>query len=224
MTASYRDTDPYDLPLYSQREAAHVVGASPSTLRSWVAPSPGAGSPVIRLPRRSDGRLSFYNVIEAYVLNLIRQQHGVTMQKVRRAVAYAEKELGIDRLLIRRELRWEDRGSLFWERLSTLIDLSRSGQFAMRHIMHAHLHRIEWDDDSGLPRRFFPLIATGSDARGVVVDPKVGFGQPTVVGTGVGTAIVARRIDAGEDLEAVARDYHVDPDILADALVYEGGA
>lgn len=216
--------DPYSLPLYSQREAAHIIGASPSTVRSWVmtvARRARASDPVIRLPDGSDGRLSFHNVVEAYVLNQIRRHARVPMPDVRRAVSFAERELGVERLLVRRELRWEAGGHLFWAELSQLANLSLSGQIVMREIVDASLHRMEWDEATGLPRRFFPPIETDTAARSVVVDPRVGFGQPTLAGTGVGTTLIARRIDAGEDIADIARDYEVDEQALKQALVYE---
>ena len=219
----YDGRDPYSLPLYSQREAAHIVGASPSTVRGWVAPVPkGArvSEPVIRLPEAGDGRLSFYNVIEAFVLNLIRQER-VSMTAVRSAVSHAERAMGIERLLIRKELRWESGGQLFWEELSSLTNLDPSGQLAMRDLVSSYLRRVDWDDETGLPRRFFPPVKMRAGSRGVAVDPRVSFGQPTVAGTGIGTAVVARRINAGEDLAAVADDYGVDVDRLVQAIVYE---
>lgn len=176
--------------------------------------------PVIRLPDPSDGRLSFYNVIEAFVLALIRQE-GVSMQSVRSAVVHAEREMDIERLLIRKELRWEEKGHLFWDELSNLTNLSKSGQLAMREIIQTHLHRVEWDEETGLPRRFYPRIRTNDEAHSVVVDPCVSFGQPTIVGTGVGTAIFAQRVNAGEDPADVAADYGVGISQLTEALVYE---
>lgn len=176
--------------------------------------------PVIHLPDADDGRLSFYNLIEAFVLRLIRE-NGVTMPAVRRAVTHAEREMNVDRLLIRKELRWESRGHLFWDELSSLTNLSRSGQFAMRQLVRVYLHHVEWNEATGLPLRFFPTLPTRADAGAVVVDPRVSFGQPTVAGTGVGTAVVAQRINAGEEPEAVAADYGVDVEWLTEALVYE---
>lgn len=216
----YNGRDPYSLPLYSQREAAHIVGASPSTVRGWITPSTRGSEAIIRLPDAHDGRLSFYNVVEAFVLNQIRG-HRVSMHAVRAAVEFAERELKVDRLLIRPELRWEEKGRLFWDELTRLTKLDRSGQLAIREVVGGYLNRVEWDEETGLPRRFFPTIRAGVDTRGVAVDPRVGFGQPTVAGTGVGTAIVARRINAGEEVAAVAEDYGIGVDRLMQALVYE---
>ena len=216
----YNGRDPYSLPLYSQREAAHIVGASPSTVRGWVTPGARGAEAIIRLPEGRDGRLSFYNVVEAFVLNQIRG-YRVSMHAVRAAVEFAERELGVDRLLIRPELRWEEKGRLFWDELTRLTKLDRSGQLAIREVVGGYLNRVEWDDVTGLPRRFFPTNRTGADTRGVAVDPRVGFGQPTVAGTGVGTAIIVQRVNAGEDPADVAADYGVDVARLTEALVYE---
>ena len=220
----YGGADPRNLPLYSQREAAHFIGVTPSTLRGWVASKrrgERVSEPVVQIPDENDGRLSFNNLIEVFVLGAMRMKHGVSMPAIRRAVDYAEQELEISRLLMRRELCWEEAGDVFWDKLSSLVSLSRSGQFAMRDLVHQSLHRIDWDEASGLPVRLFPTVAGRHDRRSIVIDPRVSFGQPTVQGSGVGTSIIARRIDAGEDVASVAEDYEVTPEQITDALVYE---
>lgn len=222
----YGGADPRDLPLYSQWEAAHFIGVSPSTIRGWInrrAQSGPEGSrfrePLIIVPDENDGRLSFNNLVEAYVINSLRTKHAVSIKAVRQALQYAEEELGVDRLLLRRELCWS--GDLFWDELSSLINLSRSGQFAMRQVVESYLHRIDWDEATGLPIRLFPFITTKSEAKSVVIDPRISFGQPTLRGKGVSTAVIARRVDAGEEVADVARDYDVDVDLVHDALIYE---
>ena len=205
-------------PLYSQREAAFVVGVSPSVLRRWLGPT-GEG-PLIRVADPESRRLSFNNVIEAYVLRSLQTRHGVSSRAVRRAVVFAEGKLGVERLLLRKELRWS--GDLFWDQLSDLVNLSESGQLAMRQVVESYLNRVDWDA-ADLPARLFPRVVSAPEARNVVVDPRLGFGQPVVAGVGVGTSVVARRIDAGETVEDVARDYGVGVAAIADAVVYQAG-
>lgn len=212
------NSDLRDLPLYGQREAAHILGLSPSTLRGWASESTGGS--LLRLPEGEGGRLSFNNLVEAYVLRSLRRKHAVTVPAIRRALDYAERELGVSRLLLRQELRWS--GDLFWDELSTLINLSESGQLAMREVVDSYLNRVEWDEESNLPVRLFPRVISEPAARSVVIDPRVSFGQPTVAGIGVATAIIAQRFDAGESLDVLAADYSAPLDALKHALVYEG--
>ena len=210
-------TDVRDLPLYGQREAASLVRVAPSTLRRWIGPS-GDG-PLIRVADPEQRRLSFNNLIEAHVLRSLQVYHDVPLRAVRKAIDYAERELETDRLLLRRELRWS--GDLFLDQLSDLVNLTRSGQFAIRQVMESYLNRIEWDEQANLPARLFPRVPEISDdTRSVVIDPRLGFGQPTVTGTGVGTSVIARRIDAGESFDDVAKDYGIDRQRVEDAVVY----
>ena len=87
------------------------------------------------------GRLPFNNLVEAYILRSLTQKHAVTLDAVRRAVRYAEDGMGVARLLLRQELRWS--GDLFWDELSDLVNLSQSGQLALRDVMASYLERVE---------------------------------------------------------------------------------
>ncbi len=58
----------------------------------------------------------------------------------------------------------------------------------------------------------------GSQPRTIVVDPRLGFGQPVIAGTGIGTRIVAERYRAGEPSRALAEDYGLDLDRIEDAI------
>ena len=99
--------------------------------------------PLIRPASRRPPWLSFSNLIEAHVLRSLRAEHGVSVEELRRALAYAEKTLGIDRLLLRPELR-TNAGKALPDRYGELIESTASGQLAMRRLFEEHLKRIEW--------------------------------------------------------------------------------
>lgn len=210
--------DARDLPLYSQREVAHFIGVPASTIRTWMGA--GAGTqPLIRPPEDGEGRLSFNNLVEAYVLHSLRKKHDVRMSAIRTAIAYSEREMDVDRLLLRRELRWS--GDLFWDSLSDLVNLSRSGQLAMRSVVESYLERIAWDEATNLPIRLFPFVEANTGVRSIVIDPRISFGQPTLLGSGAPTSVIADRYDAGEDVAELALDYAVSPEAIKHALIYE---
>jgi uncharacterized protein (DUF433 family) len=52
----------------------------------------------------------------------------------------------------------------------------------------------------------------------IVVDPRFGFGQPVLNGTGVTTVTLASRYRAGESTRALAKDYGVDVSNVEDAI------
>jgi uncharacterized protein (DUF433 family) len=116
-------------------------------------------------------------------------------------------------------------GELFLERYGALINLSRSGQMAMRQMLEAHLVRIDWDA-SRFPIRPHPFISRDipNAAMPVVIDPAVQFGRPIVSGHGVSTAAIAGRIDAGERPEDIAADCGMTSDEVAQAVLYERAA
>src|SRR5215217_96457 len=109
--ALYRGKEPREIPLYGIAEAAHHLHLPAATLRSWVDGrtykqsdgTKGSSEPLIARPDSGDARLSFNNLVEAHVLRALRVEHHVPMGHVRRALDYAQREFGIDRLLIRKE-------------------------------------------------------------------------------------------------------------------------
>ncbi len=218
-------------PAYSLTEAARYLRLPPATLRTWTV---GRGyptrqgesrfGPLIHPARRQPILLSFSNLIEAHVLRALRTEHGVSIRAVRQAVAFAERQLKIDRLLLRPELRSEA-GRLFLDRYGELINLSASGQLAMRHVLDSHLARVVWDD-TRFPVRLHPFVATEPLAHGtlVAIDPRIAFGRPMLVAHGISTAAIVARIDAGEPPADVARDYAMTPEDVEQAVLYERAA
>jgi uncharacterized protein (DUF433 family) len=132
--------------------------------------------------------------------------------------------LGVERLLLSREL-CTDKRDLFLDRYGELINLSRSGQMAMRAVLETHLQRIEWDG-SRLPVRLFPFVVTESASapRLVTIDPDIGFGRPILTSRGISTRVIADRIDSGESAEALAEDYGIELTEIEEAVVYERAA
>jgi uncharacterized protein (DUF433 family) len=228
----HRDADfDRDAPAYTLAEAARYLRLPVATLRSWVigrqyptAEGRGDFRPLIRLASRKPPWLSFSNLIEAHVLRSLRTEHGVPVKALRSALAYAENRLGIGRLLLRPEL-CADAGRLFLDRYGELIDLTASGQLAMRRLFDEHLKRVEWDS-SRFPVRLYPFLsaAAPSAERPIVIDPRISFGRPVVLRKGISTAVIAERVDAGESVEDIATDYELAPVEVEQAIVYERAA
>ena len=211
-------------PLYGIVEAARYLGIPASTLRTWIRgrtfpKAKGAGySPPVVQPAEEKGlyRLSFNNLIELYVLRALRTRHAVKLPDIRKALDYAEKELGIKRLLIHPKLRTTG-GDLFLDYYGQLISLNRSGQLALKEVLKHALERIEWEDE--LPARLYLQLPTRPERRSITVDPRIRYGLPAV--RGVETRVLAARVDAGESLEDVAADYGIPYEDVIDAIVFE---
>ncbi|MBK8233744.1 MAG: DUF433 domain-containing protein [Candidatus Eisenbacteria bacterium] len=204
---------------------------SPATLRSWVVGRNYTTHSGARRSRRllqpataEPITLSFWNLIEAHVLRALRTEHGVSAPDLRAALDYAESQLGIADLLLRKDLQTEG-GRVLLSRYGELIDLSRSGQIAMRQVLHVHLKRVEWDE-TDFPIRLYPFLSaddTGTD-RVVSIDPRIAFGRPVVRGAGVSTRVIVDRLDVGESVSDVAADYGLSERLIEQAVLYERAA
>ena len=226
-----KDFDPRNAPAYSLVEAARYTKLPVATLRSWVVGRPypkGSGiahfQPLIRPPSRRPPALSFSNLIEAHVLRSLRTEHGVSLKDLRTALTYAERHLRIERLLLSRQLRTEA-GRMFLERYGELIDLSASGQIAMRRLFEEHLRRVEWGEFE-FPIRLYPFVSSTSETaeKPIAIDPRIAFGRPIVARKGISTQAITDRIDAGEDVRELASDYGLDAREIEEAVLYERAA
>lgn len=224
-------TDIRNQPAYTLAEAARYLKVAPATLRSWVvgraypkADGTGHFQPLIRPAAGKPPILSFWNLIESHVLRSLRTDHGVSMDALRKALSYAERTLEIDRLLLSPELR-TDAGKLLLERYGKLIELSASGQIAMRHMFNEHLARVEWDEWR-FPVRLFPFSSstTPADSRPISIVAQIAFGRPVIASRGISTGAIAERIDAGESAADLAADYDLSEREIEEAVLYERAA
>lgn len=207
----YRGRDPGELPLYRFAEVAHYLAVPKATLRAWFLGQKLGVQRAFRavLPPADPAgrRLSFVNVVETHVLDALRKQHQISLQKVRQAVRYIQERFPSGHPLA--DNRFATDGlELFVEKYSALICVSRDGQLGLRQVLEAYLRRIERDAD-GVPRRLFPYTRLkGLDApRFVAIDPRIAFGRPVLAAAGIPTAVIAQRYKAGESIQELAHDY-----------------
>jgi len=229
--ATHTKHDARSQPTYHLAEAARYVKVPTATLRLWALGRDASGligrrsvEPLIKPVLKAPAMFSFWNLIEAYVLRGLRPDHKVPLQAVRKAVRYAEKELGIDHLFLRKELATPD-GRVFLERYGKLIELSASGQITLEKVFEAHLRRVEWDENS-FPIRLFPFVASGGNGeeKPVLIDSRLSFGRPVLRDSSISTRTLVERLDAGESLKDVAADYELPRELVEYAVLYERAA
>lgn len=236
----YGGADPRDLPAYPLLEVARYLRIPAGTLRAWVAgqsyrvrDARRRFLPVIEPPNGSAKRpifLSFNNVVEAHVLDGLRREHQVSLQRVRAAVKTIRRLFPDGRHpLAEHDLLTSPNGlDVFLDRYTELIDLTRDGQVAMRRVLEAHLRRVD-RDARGVAIRLYPFLRKRSpegahgeaaleEPRAVVMDPTIAFGRPVIAGTGIPTSIVADRYYAGESIDELARDYDRPREEIEEAL------
>jgi len=213
-------------PAYTYVEAAHYLNLPVSTLSSWfkgqtytLNDEVRRFQPVITLDGRPGEGLSFLNLVEAHVLAALRREHRIPLQKVRRALDYVERQLGVERPLI--NARFETDGvNLLVRELERLVNVSQEGQLEIEPVIRAYLRRIE-RDPSGLPIKLYPFTqrsVSADDPQPVEIDPRVSFGRPVLAGRGVPTAVLADRFKAGDSLTDLAEDYDTSPQVIEEAI------
>ena len=212
----YGGRDPRELPAYGIPEAAHYLRLPVATLRTWVRgryyPTQRGlrrSEPIIALADTERSLLSFVNLIEAHVLAAIRRHHRVSFPKVRSALRYLNQYFPSPHPLA--DQHFETDGlDIFVEQFGELIAISSDeGQLSMRDILKAHLHRIE-RDVSGLAIKLYLFTRRDTSEtapRVIVVDPRIAFGRPVLVGTRISTEVVYQRFEAGEPVARLADDY-----------------
>ena len=203
---------------YSQADVARLLGVPVGTVGNWVrgyrypvGEQVRAAEPLIVPPRH--GRwLSFANLIEAHTVAAFRAS-GVSMQKIRPALAYLVQHLEVEHPLASRHLL-TDGAEIFFRylrrenqnELVTLLNVSRGGQVVFDEVVERYLRRVDWAADDYAER----LWPAGRE-EGVVVDPRRGFGQPIIASRGVRVEDVVHRLLAGEPRAVVADDFGLAP-------------
>ena len=216
-----RPSDPRECPAYTVSEVAHYLRLPPATVRYWSGGRDGY-APLIDVPLRNPTLLSFLNLTELHVLAAIRRKHEVKMRSIRSAIQYlAHNTQGaMDKRhpLISRELE-TDGLDLFIERYGKLINISKSGQSAMRQIIVGALRRID-RDTAGVPIKLYPFTRNAVDNAPtlVVIDPMISAGRPVIVGTGLVTQLIAERYKAGESINDLANDYERGTEEIEEAI------
>jgi uncharacterized protein (DUF433 family) len=163
------------------------------------------------------------NLVEAHVLAAIRRHYGVRLSRVRAALKYVQERFRVQRPLM--DVSFQTDGlDLFVERYGELINASQQGQLAMKQILAAYLKRIE-RDARGVPMRLYPFtrVSAGDEwlaaaPRVVVINPLVSFGRPFIVSTGVPTAMIWERYQAGDSVKQLASDYRMDAGAIEEAI------
>lgn len=212
----FTERDLREVPAYTIGEAAGYLRLPKSTLRAWMLGQQRFRS-VIDIADRSNRRLSFINLVEAFVLAGIRREHSIPLPKVRKAVEYLRRTFGNRRPLA--EERFEADGvNLFVEKFGALIGVTQEGQLQMREIIRDRLKRV-LRDPKGIPQKIILFPAQGLTGTGdVVIDPRLSFGRPVLDRLGVRTAILVERFMSGEDISDLARDYEAPLEAIQNAI------
>ena len=200
-------------PSYTVAEAGRLVGLTAERVRRWLRGYQYSygdavrGQPPVVLQGRGPAspHASFLDLVDLLFVKRFLD-HGVSLQKIRRALDEAREVLGTNHFA--RQTFFTDGGAIFLRlkegaqrgRGEAILELMSGGQWVIAPVIRQLAQQIDFGSPEGLASRWHPL---GRD-RPVVLDPKVSFGAPSIAGRGVKTININDLYMAeGESLESV---------------------
>ena len=217
----------FAVPRYTIPEAARYLDVHPETFRRWVdgytfTPShrtvPTVARPIIHSasPTRHAPRLAFAGLVEGLVIDALRQA-GLSLQALRRITKTLQTDFGDEWALASHRLTLsgaQDRSGpeVLWDYAEqhgddeVLIALD-SRQRVFADVVRDYLERIIYLDEYA-GQIYLPLTRE----RLLLVDPYRNFGRPMFGSNATPVGPVLDRIEAGEPIRSVARDYGLDVD------------
>jgi uncharacterized protein (DUF433 family) len=199
MTSHDRPADPWNVPAYTAAEAARLVGLRPERIRRWLLgyeyryhPTNGSIDRRIRqapIVRRGGDDAPYATFLDLIDLLFVKKflDHGISLQKLRRALAEADALIGAHHFAQRSF--FTDGRNIYLQvknRADALVELLSGGQWVIAPVIKQLAMEIQFNDGTGFAEQWYPL---GPTSR-VVVDPRIAFGAPIIVDRGVETANV----------------------------------
>ncbi len=210
------------LPVYPLAQVARIVGCNEGTLRTWMrgrsyvyGGKKYRSKPMFGDSSNPRAALTFLDLIETHMLHLVRKGYGIPMRNFRAAMDYLREIDGDTHFLAHKDFV-HDKRHFYLKDDQRLISLSERGQHVNTTIISDGLKQLMYGED-GYADRFFPLIG-GKRQQSVMINPVIGFGQPTLMRLGVNISAISSRFDAGERLADLSSDYGATAEELEDAL------
>jgi uncharacterized protein (DUF433 family) len=222
---SRHKTDSFDLPNYGYQEAVKYLHIPHTTIHYWTRVATGLVDPA----GRRAGSLSFKNLIECFVLQGLREIHGVKLAAIRKANDYLLNEFPSRHPLADYELK-TDGHWIYFSHEGRYLNATLCGQVGLGPVLDSYLRRIE---RNFLKREWtlYPFMrfeqmhaAEGKTIPRIVsINPDVCFGMPVLSGTRITTAALASRRLGGESIPSIARGYGRPDSEIKAALRWETG-
>lgn len=224
--------DKFDVPLYTQAEAARFLGQSASTFRNWargyhsvVRGREISGAPVLttlRAPGLRGPNIPFVGLAEGYALAAIRET-GVPLQRIRPALERLDQDMGLKHALASQKLFTDGAEVLFdyavkaggdeGDAVRELV-VVRNDQRVFAEVVVGYLQQIEFGADGFATAIPLP----GFKKADLVADVRRSFGQPVFRRGGVRLEDAISLFKAERDIDLVSEEYGIPRAQLEDVL------
>jgi len=210
----YGGVSPQECPLYSYQDESMALRMPYSTLYSWFRGS--RTKPVIAVSTSKEP-LNFLQLSEAFAINYMRKNLGISLPRIREVSLFLRSELDIAYPLINPQIRVG--GDVYFKYArKILLNATRRGQIESVDLIGKYINRLEFNNEN-LPDVLYPWVS-GKESKSIRIDPRIRFGQPTIAGTGVTVETVIDLFQAGESLENIATGYQIELTKVKDAVAY----
>ena len=220
--------NPDEIPNYTIEEAARYLHVDYEKISYWVIGGDGV-APLSTVFTRRPVLLSFKNLVECFVLESLRNSHGISLQAVRKSIEQLRIARPSKYPLADYDLHTERGKYIYLDDQKYLTCLTRGGQLVFREILMPFLKRVE-RNERGIAMRLFPFtrrehLRSPVDApRFVMIDPHVAFGMPVLVNSRISTAFLLSRKKGGASVKRLAADYGRPETEIEEALKLEEAA
>ena len=213
--------------LYTLPDAASILKLPTTTVRRWANGYWRWHDETRRrrMPAVTDtGRfrvkrarvMNFHALVELYTFMTLREK-GVILQNIRQAHEELRRRFGSEFPFASHQLLSDGHSVLLRLEETVALNLNQAGQTEFAMLIEPFCIKLEFDVSTELAERFWPL---GRD-RAVVVDPRRGFGRPTIAGTRVPTEVVAAMRQGGDAVATIASRFELSPQAVRDAIEFE---
>lgn len=175
--------------------------------------------PVINPINKNMTYASFLDLIDLFFVKKFLDR-GFSLQHIRRALDEARFYLGSPHFA--RSIFFTNGSEIFLKmpKNGFMISLLKSGQYAINQVVELLNEKIDFEKLTGLgyAERWYPMGKQG----GVVIDPRVSFGRPTLVGRGVATQnIYDLFLGENKQIEPVSAWFDIPNREILNAVVFE---
>jgi uncharacterized protein (DUF433 family) len=176
--------------------------------------------PVITSVEADSGRrvIPFIGLVEATVVQAFRRT-GLPMQRIRRALEVLNNQNELEHALASRKL-YSDGAAVLYDYSRNhpddpikLLTVVSSGQRVFHEVIDEYLQRITFGDQWATE-----LIVPVTKRQLLRVRPHVAGGEPLFIKSGAPLDAVRSRVEGGEPIASIARDYDLSVDDINEVL------
>ncbi|MDG4832916.1 DUF433 domain-containing protein [Solwaraspora sp. WMMD1047] len=216
-------TSVLDREMYTEAEAARLLRVRQSTLHYWLEGSQRGQrhyKPILRDRARGSRTVTWAEFVEAGFLREYRQTHKVPMPELRKFIELLREGFGVPYPLADRRPFVSGRNLVYDAQTTARLGVDywmvtvAADQLMLTTPADAFNRRVDWADNIAVG--YSPDANPESPVR---IQPDMRFGKPSI--KGVSTDVIGEQHDAGEDDEAIAEMYALEPSDVAWALAYE---